>query len=60
MEDRIKTMKSKSFSMRLKKSGSILESTKPVRLNETGDKIIIGTRSGLFGDKLTSKAGFYL
>merc|ERR1712168_10199 len=51
MEDRIKTMKSKTFSMRLKKSGSILESTKPVRLSETEDKIVIGTRSGLFGDK---------
>ena len=48
-------MKSKPFLMRLKKSGSILESTKPVRLSETEDKIIIGTRSGLFGDKTTSK-----
>ena len=55
MEDRIKTMKSKSFQMRLKKSGSILESIKPVRLNETEDKIIIGSRSGLFGDKTISK-----
>merc|ERR1739838_974540 len=39
--------------MRLKKSGSILESTKPVKLNETEDKIIIGTSNGLFGDKTT-------
>ena len=55
MEDRVKTMKSKTFSMRLKKSGSILESTKPVRLSESEDKIVIGTRSGLFGDKTCSK-----
>ena len=55
MDERIETMKSKSFSMRLKKSGSILEGVKPVKLNATGDKIIIGTRGGLFGDKLTSE-----